>query len=120
MRNPRIWVGFAVSALFLALLLRQVDRGELVTALAGVHGEWLLLAVAVEFAALWVRGLRWRVVLATTVRVPTAEAWSVLLIGYAANNVLPMRAGEFVRAQLLHDQRGDSRHGLVSASAGVD
>ncbi len=83
--------------IFVVLLLRQVDRDEVVASLAGVHAGWLVLAVGVEFVALWVRALRWRVVLDSAVRISTGEAWSVLMIGYAANNLLPLRAGELVR-----------------------
>ncbi len=109
MRNPRVWVGLAVSALFMALLLRQVDRDELLAALAGISGWWLPLAVAVEFLALWVRGVRWRLILDSTVRVRDRDAVSMLLIGYAANNVLPLRAGELVRAHLLYTRHGAGR-----------
>ena len=40
------------------------------------------------------------------VRVSAPEAFSLLVIGYAANNVLPVRAGEFVRAGLLQSRHG--------------
>lgn len=111
MRNPRVWVGIAVSALFVVLLLRQVDRDEVVAELLNLRGNagWLVLAVGVEFIALWVRALRWRVVLDSAVRISTGEAWSVLMIGYAANNLLPLRAGELVRAQLLYAAHGTGR-----------
>jgi uncharacterized protein (TIRG00374 family) len=105
----RIVLGLLVSAVFLALLLRQVDRAELGDALAAIDARWLVLAFAVELAALWVRALRWRLVLDRTTRIGTGEAWSLVIIGYAANNVLPVRAGELVRAQLLHDRHGTSR-----------
>jgi uncharacterized protein (TIRG00374 family) len=108
-RNPRVWIGIAVSAVFLALLLRQVDGAELRDALRDVRPSWLVLAVAVELVALWVRGTRWQVVLSTTVRISAFDAFALLMIGYAANNLLPMRAGEVVRAQLLHDRHRASR-----------
>lgn len=108
-RNPRVWIGLAVSALFMALLLRQVDRDELLASLAGVRVGWLVVAIAVEFIALWVRGMRWRLILHSTVRVRDRDAVAMLLIGYAANNVLPLRAGELVRAQLLYNRHGTGR-----------
>jgi uncharacterized protein (TIRG00374 family) len=105
----RIAIGLLVSGAFLALLLRQVDRAELGDALGAIDARWLVAAFAVELVALWVRALRWRLVLDGTVRIPTREAWSLVVIGYAANNVLPVRAGELVRAQLLHDAHDVSR-----------
>ncbi|MBM4416532.1 MAG: flippase-like domain-containing protein, partial [Chloroflexi bacterium] len=109
MPKRRIAVGLFVSGAFLALLLRQVDRAELGDALAAIDTRWLVAAFAVELGALWVRALRWRLVLDGTVRIRTREAWSLVVIGYAANNVLPVRAGELVRAQLLHEAHAVSR-----------
>ena len=42
-------------------------------------------------------------------RLSTNDATALVVIGYAANNVLPMRAGELVRVQLLHDRHGADR-----------
>jgi uncharacterized protein (TIRG00374 family) len=109
LRQPRVWIGIAVSALFLALFLHSVKWSEVGAALTQVDTALLIFAVAIEFGALWVRGLRWRIVLDSTVRISTNEATSLLLIGYAANNLLPMRAGDVVRAHLLHTKHGTSR-----------
>ena len=106
LRDVRVWIGLGVSALFLVLLLRQVDLDDLAEAIAGVRVEWLVLALAVYFLGLWVRGLRWQLVLRPYVRVTTADCFALLVIGYAANNVLPVRAGEFVRAGLLQQRHG--------------
>ncbi len=109
LRNPRVWIGVAVSLLFLGLLLRSVDWRLVLDEVRRANVALLLAAVVVEFGALWVRGWRWRIVLDSTVRITTTNAVSLLLIGYAANNLLPMRAGDVVRAQLLHQQHGTSR-----------
>lgn len=109
LRNPRVWIGIAVSALFLALLLRSVEWRLVIDEVRHVSPLLLLAAVVVEFGALWMRGWRWRIVLDSTVRISTNQATSLLLIGYAANNLLPMRAGDVVRAHLLHQQHGTSR-----------
>lgn len=87
-------------------MLRQVDRHELAAALANVQPSLLVLALAVYAGALWVRGLRWQLVVRPHVRITSFEAFSLLVIGYAANNVLPVRAGEFVRAGLLQARHG--------------
>ena len=113
LRNRRVWIGLGVSILFLALLLRQVDRDELAAALEDVEPAWLAAAFAVELAALWFRALRWRLILDSSIRLKTRHVFSVVIIGYAANNLLPVRAGELVRAQLLHDSHGASRLGTL-------
>jgi uncharacterized protein (TIRG00374 family) len=113
LRNRRVWVGLAVSFLFLALLFRQVDRDELSAALEEIEPGWLVAAFAVELGALWFRALRWRFILDSAIHIKTRDAFSVVIIGYAANNLLPVRAGELVRAQLLHDSHGASRLGTL-------
>ncbi len=88
------------------LLLRRVDRHELAAAVTNMQPMYLVLALGVYAVALWVRGLRWQLVIRPHVHVSAFEAFSLLVIGYAANNVLPVRAGEFVRAGLLQQRHG--------------
>ena len=106
-RRPAI--GLGVSAIFVVLLLRQVDGGELRSALGDANPGWLVAGFAVYLVALWLRGMRWRLVLRGTADLSTADATALVVIGYAANNVLPVRIGELVRAQLLHDRHGADR-----------
>ncbi len=109
LRNPRVWIGVAVSAASIALLFYQVKIQEVGSALTRVNYAWLVLGIAVEMVSLWIRGARWRVILEETVKVSNSYAFSVLIIGYAANNLLPLRAGELVRAHLVYVQHGTSR-----------
>ena len=105
----RAAIGLAVSLLFVALLLWRVDFAELGDAFADARPAWLVLAFGVYLVALWVRGARWRLALRGTAQISTNDATALVVIGYAANNVLPMRAGELVRVQLLHDRHGADR-----------
>ena len=52
----RIIVGLAVSAVFLALLLTNVDRREVLDAVADVNPWWFVLATPVYTLGIWVRG----------------------------------------------------------------
>ena len=105
----RAAVGIAGSAVFLLLLLRQVDLGEVGDAFSEVTWGWVLLAALPFAAGLWVRALRWRIVLRSSVELGAAEATSLVVIGYAANNLLPVRAGEVVRAVLVERATGAAR-----------
>ncbi len=108
MRHARTWIGLGVSVLFLALLLVRVDRDELVDALRDVRPLWLLPALALLAVGLWLRAARWAVILRPVRAVSVADAASLLVIGYAANNVLPARAGEVVRSVLFQRRHGGS------------
>jgi len=109
MARLRVWIGLGISLLFLVLLLRQVDGEELRDAFANAEPGWLAVAFAVYLVALWVRAERWRLVLNRSTTLSSSGAWSLVVIGYAANNILPARAGEFVRAELLHRRHAADR-----------
>lgn len=112
-RGARVWLGLAVSALFLGLLFVGVDRDELWESLREVDARWLLAAVPVYAAALWLRAARWRRILWPELPIGARETFAPMLVGYAANNVLPARAGEVLRALILKRRHGTSRSAAV-------
>ena len=58
------------------------------------------------FAVFWLRAVRWRVLLIPIGPVSTGRSYWVATIGYAINNVLPFRVGEFARAFLIRRNPG--------------
>ena len=112
-RGLRVWLGLAVSALFLGLLFAGVDRGELWESLRDVDARWLLAAAPVYAAALWLRAARWRRILWPELPLGARGTLAPMLIGYAANNVLPARAGEVLRALILKRRHGTSRSAAI-------
>ena len=94
-------MGVAVSALFLALLFVRLDLGETRAALAGANYAYLLPAIAVYFGSLYARSLRWRYLLRPFAAVHARRLYPVVLVGYMANNLLPVRLGELVRSYYL-------------------
>ena len=99
-------LGIGVSVAFLALVFWRVDLGAFIRALQGAT-YWLILpAAAIYFASFWLRALRWRVLLGPVGIVSLRRAYSVTMIGYAVNNVIPLRVGEVVRAMLLRRRPG--------------
>jgi uncharacterized protein (TIRG00374 family) len=101
----------ALTAGFLAALLLNpaFDRQRLATALREAAYGWLVPAVAVFFLGVWLRTLRWQILLSPLARVPVRRLLPVLVLGLAANNLLPARVGELVRAQALWRREGVSR-----------
>ncbi len=108
MRHARTWIGIAVSALFLVLLLAQVDHGDVLEAVRGVSPAWLAPALVLLAGSVWVRSERWRRIIRPAVPLTSAEATTIVTIGLAANNVFPLRAGEVVRAMLIRRRYGGS------------
>ncbi|MDX2194280.1 MAG: lysylphosphatidylglycerol synthase transmembrane domain-containing protein [Gemmatimonadales bacterium] len=96
-------IGLLVSALLLWWSLRGVDLGA-VRARIG-EARPLPLAAAVLLATLMfpLRALRWRLLLdAPGPRpLPFGPAWHATAVGFMANNLLPLRAGEVARALVV-------------------
>jgi uncharacterized protein (TIRG00374 family) len=105
-----VLAGVLVSAGLFVYLLRSVDLHELGRQLAQASWGWVVPAVAVGPLVLWVRAIRWRYLFPPGSRPPGLVAAN--MIGYMANNVLPLRAGELVRvyvaARRLSRRRGES------------
>lgn len=101
MRSPRVWLGFLISLIFLFLALRGQDFNQIWESLRAADYIWLLPALAAYFAGVGVRAIRWDYLLRAVVRVSPGQLFPIVVIGYMANNVLPLRAGELVRSYAL-------------------
>ncbi len=99
--NWRFWAGVLVSVATLALLVLLVDRRELWEALRNANYLYLGPAIVLYFIGQWFRALRWQYLLSPIARISAGRLYPVIIIGYMANNVLPARLGELIRAVYL-------------------
>ena len=106
MVNRRTLIAFAISLTFLGLVFWSIDFDEFFDAFAEANYFWLIPAVIVYFLAFTLRAWRWQSLLKHLGEVSLGRSYFVATIGYAANNVLPLRLGEFVRAYLLRRNPG--------------
>jgi hypothetical protein len=106
MRSWRVWLGFSVSLLFLFLALRGQDFSLIWESLRTADYIWLLPALVMYFLGVGVRTLRWDYLLRPVERIPPVRLFPIVVIGYMANNVLPLRAGELVRSYALSARYG--------------
>ena len=102
----KFWLGIGISLFFMALLFRRIDFHQLATALARVDYRFILLGVLLTFASYFLRAVRWRYLLIHEKPVPLSSLYPATIIGYMANNILPARLGEFVRAYVLARREG--------------
>jgi hypothetical protein len=97
----KFWVGIAVSIFFLALLFRKIEFQSLGAALATADYRYIFLAVCFTFLSYLLRAVRWRYLLISEKFIALSSLYPATIIGYMANNLLPARLGEFVRAYVL-------------------
>jgi uncharacterized protein (TIRG00374 family) len=99
------WQGLAanigISLVFLDLVFYQLDIGKMLTALRQANYYMFILALVILAISLIIRTWRWHWLLYQTKTARFYSLFSSLMIGTAANMVLPARAGEFIRAYFL-------------------
>ena len=100
-RSWRAWIGIVISLAFLFIAFRGQDFGQIRDALGQVNYSYLIPALALYFAGVWVRAIRWSVLLRPLARVSSRQTFPIVVVGYMANNVLPLRTGELVRSYVL-------------------
>jgi glycosyltransferase 2 family protein len=103
----RLLVGIAISAVFLAVTLRNVDLGKAADAIGHATPAWLAAGLGIVLVDLCLRALRWHVLLRSVEDAPAPPsyrlAFGYLTLGFAANFVLPARLGDIARAVLAAD-----------------
>ena len=116
-----LWLGIAVSVVMLLFLAWQVyqidDPSGLIDELAGANYLFLIPAMAVYFVGVWFRAIRWQFLLNPLRYFPVKRLYPVVVIGYAANNLLPMRLGELVRSYFLARQENFSASSALGSVA---
>ena len=97
----RFLSGIIVSTFFLILLLRDINFIQLRETVSSIQISWILVAIVPYTLALILRSLRWSSLLKNSINISNSESMSIILIGYAANNLLPIRLGEILRALII-------------------
>lgn len=110
-RRSQLVLGFALSAVFVWLFLRQADLSEVGRALLDARPLGLVVAIGLTLLTALQRAWRWRLLLRPLGWIPVRPLLETILMGWAVTTVLPGRLGEVARPVLL------SRRADVSASA---
>jgi uncharacterized protein (TIRG00374 family) len=119
---PR-WVpqafGYTLSAACLIWVLHGYPVGELIEAIKELDYMWVGIAVLSDLAVYIVHGWRWNTLLNPVIRLRLWRTVQAIYIGLFANEVLPLRTGEVIRAYLLAHWN-DLRLSLAFASIAVE
>jgi uncharacterized protein (TIRG00374 family) len=98
-----------VTALFLWLSLRGVPFRDVWRVIAGAHwGVLLGLSLPAYLLLVWVRALRWRHLTDPIRPLGNLALSRATAVGFLANNVFPLRVGEFIRSWFLARETGVS------------
>ena len=91
--------------------LRNVSMDELVASFKEIDLIYILPAIGLTLLSYVTRAYRWQVLLRPFKEIPIRDIYAPLMIGFMGN-ILPARAGEFLRAYLM-----GKKHGITFAGA---
>ena len=107
--QKRTWIGLVFIGVTFYFLFRNIDWTKMAEIFSHFQLLWLLPALVIYLLGYIVRGFRWVVLLSPVKKCTFQSLFPTLMIGFMANNVLPARAGEFIRAHLNGKKEGISR-----------
>ena len=94
-------VGLMVSIICSWLFVRKIDWSSLGVAFSEAKYIYIFPTIIIMFATIYIRTIRWEVLISPVKKVSVLNLFSVNMIGFMANNVLPARLGEFIRPVMV-------------------
>ena len=110
----KFWIGLGISVVLVALFFVTVDVSHMAKALASANYLYVAPAVALYLVGVVFRTIRWQMLLAHIKKVSNRRLFPVVVIGYMANNLLPMRLGEVVRSYYLGEREQVSKSSALA------
>ena len=102
MRTLLIVVGLLVSAVFAYIAVRDADLEQTLDALRATNYAWLVPALALLVLAFLIRAVRWQSLFTRDSRPALRPIVGAQFVGYFANAVLPVRAGDAISIVALN------------------
>jgi uncharacterized protein (TIRG00374 family) len=97
----RTIIALTLAAGLLALFLHNVDLWRVAADITRARPGWLALSLATMLVNLAIRAARWQYLLEPLGHATFRNAFRATAVGFAANSVLPARAGEVIRPYFL-------------------
>lgn len=96
------WLGFAGSAAFLAVFIYFfVDFKTIGEEMRNANYAYVAPSLIFYFLAVQARTMRWKYLLRPLVGKTRRPIYPVVVVGYMANNLIPVRIGELLRSYYL-------------------
>lgn len=99
-------LGYVIAALCLIWVFHGIHGETLARQMKAIRWEWVAAAVAFDILSYGWQGLRWRLLLHPVTRLPILRATQAVYIGLLTNEIVPLRAGELVRAYFVSRRQG--------------
>jgi uncharacterized protein (TIRG00374 family) len=100
---------FLFAGVLLYFSLRGIQWRGVWQIVSHANIAFLALSLTIATLSLFLRGLRWRVLLRSAAPVTVSSAFWATCAGYFGNNFLPARAGELIRSLMISRAAGISK-----------
>jgi uncharacterized protein (TIRG00374 family) len=106
--NWKFWLGVAISVILIFLLFRGVDYQRLWEASSNANLYLWIPAFLIQYILMLIRAMRWQYLMKPMKEIGIGSLFSATTIGFMANNLLPARMGEIIRAYVIGEREGIS------------
>jgi uncharacterized protein (TIRG00374 family) len=112
----RTIIVLAIAVALIALFLHNVDLWRVGASIVRARPDWLALSLLTMIVNLAIRALRWQYLLEPLGHTSFMNSFRATAVGFAANSVLPARAGEVIRPYFLARQAPADQRGRMTAT----
>jgi len=98
--RKHIWIGYLFAAVCLYFAFRGISFHQFAETLSQAKLKWVFLAFLVYMIDFFIRAERWALLIRPIRTIAARALFWPMIIGFFANNVLPLRMGELVRAHV--------------------
>jgi hypothetical protein len=105
-KNVSLLIGCVFSVAGFYFALKNVPLNELFRYLVSINWIWGIPTILLGILTYILRAIRWQLILSTSTRVSFFSSFHPLMISMMINNIVPGRAGEFVRPAILKKMDG--------------
>jgi len=100
-KQKTLWLGPLIGLGFLYFTFKGIDARQIWISIQNIDLSYIAAGAAFILVQFILRAVRWKFLLEYDAAPKVKQLFSVLMIGYFSNNVIPLRLGELVRAQFL-------------------
>ncbi|MDR0399296.1 MAG: flippase-like domain-containing protein [Endomicrobium sp.] len=110
----KILAGICVSIILICLTLRQIDIKKSFELIAGVKYFVLVPAILVYVFTYILRSVRYYYIFLPLKKTKVLDNFPYTIIGFFANNIIPLRLGELIRAKITGERLHVSRSSALA------
>ncbi|MDI6785197.1 MAG: lysylphosphatidylglycerol synthase transmembrane domain-containing protein [bacterium] len=109
MNNIKTWLGILITIALLYVIFKKADFAQIVNSLKGAKYYYLFPSIVSLIISFYIRAIRWSYLLRPIKNITTKTLFPMMMIGFMANDILPARIGEFVRAYIIGKKENISK-----------